>query len=130
MAPRRYVRTYYRFPLRVPVIFGGAPFVGEGLLSNLSLKGCSVTCDREALCGSEVRVSMLLNNEPAALPVELGTIKWVKGNQFGVEFLRVPVDAQQRLNRVLRLELIDWLEKRHRDSMSRRSAGHTPEFPG
>ncbi len=91
-------------------------------VSNLSLKGCSVTCDREALCGSEVRVSMLLNNEPAALPVELGTIKWVRGNQFGVEFLRVPVDAQQRLNRVLRLELIDWLEKRHRDSTSRRSA--------
>jgi hypothetical protein len=70
-----------------------------------------VTCDREALCGSEVRVSMLLNNEPPALPVELGTIKWVKGNQFGVEFQRVPVDAQQRLNRLLRLELIEWLEK-------------------
>ena len=46
-----------------------------------------------------------------------------------MEFLRVPVDAQQRLNRVLRLELIDWLEKRHRDSMSRRSTDHTPEFP-
>ena len=28
-----------------------------------------------------------------------------------MEFLRVPMDAQQRLNRVLRLELIDWLEK-------------------
>ena len=82
MAPRRYVRTY---PVSAACSchFGGAPFVGEGLLSNLSLKGCSVTRDREALCGSEVRVSMLLNNEPAALPVELGTIKWVKGNQFG-----------------------------------------------
>lgn len=118
MAPRRYVRTYYRFPLQYPVIFGGAPFVGEGVLSNLSLKGCSVTCDREALCGSEVRVSMLLNNEPPVLPVELGTIKWVKGNQFGVEFQRVPADAQQRLNRLLRLELIEWLEKRHRRGSS------------
>ena len=77
-----------------------------------------MTCDREALCGSEVRVSMLLNNEPPALPVELGTIKWVKGNQFGVEFQRVPVDAQQRLNRLLRLELIEWLEKRHRRGSS------------
>lgn len=58
MAARPYVRTYYRFPLNYPVIFGGAPFVGEGLLTNLSLKGCSVTCDREVFCGSEVRVSM------------------------------------------------------------------------
>lgn len=124
MLPRRYVRTYYRFPLRYPVIFGGAPFVGEGTLTNLSLKGCSVTCDREVLCGSEVRVSMLLNHEPPALPVEVGTIKWVKGNQFGVEFQRLPVEAQQRLNRVLRLELIEWLEKRHRAGTSH---GSTPQ---
>ena len=118
MAPRRYVRTYYRFPLNYPVIFGGAPFVGEGVLSNLSLKGCSVTCDREVLCGSEVRVSMFLNHEPPALPVELGTIKWVKGKQFGVEFVRVPVESQQRLNHRLRIELIEWLEQRHRHSTS------------
>ena len=118
MAPRRYVRTYYRFPLNYPVIFGGAPFVGEGVLSNLSLKGCSVTCDREVLCGSEVRVSMFLNHEPPALPVELGTIKWVKGKQFGVEFVRVPVETQQRLNHRLRIELIEWLEQRHRHSTS------------
>ncbi|MBA5869108.1 MAG: hypothetical protein GDA68_03745 [Nitrospira sp. CR2.1] len=122
MAPRRYVRTYYRFPLQYPVIFGGAPFVGEGLLTNLSLKGCSVMCDREALCGSEVRVSMWLNNELPALPVELGTIKWVNGNQFGVEFQRMPTEAQQRLNRLLRLELIEWLEKRHRTRPSSGSA--------
>ncbi|MCC6967060.1 MAG: PilZ domain-containing protein [Nitrospira sp.] len=116
MAPRRYVRTYYRFPLNYPVIFGGAPFVGEGVLTNLSLKGCSVTCDREVLCGSDVRVSMLLNHELPALPVELGTIKWVKGHQFGVEFVRVPLEAQQRLNHRLRIELIDWLEQRHRSN--------------
>ncbi len=118
MVSRRYVRTYYRFPLNYPVIFGGAPFVGEGVLTNLSLKGCSVTCDREVLCGSQVRVSMLVHHQPPALPVELGTIKWVRGNQFGVEFVRVPLEAQQRLNRTLRMELIEWLEKRHRNSVS------------
>ena len=124
MAPRRYARTYYRFPLNYPVIFGGAPFVGEGVLTNLSLKGCSVTCDREVLCGSQVRVSMLLHHQPPALPVELGTIKWVRGNQFGVEFVRVPLDAQQRLNRTLRMELIEWLENRHRNSASPASPRH------
>ena len=118
MAPRRYVRTYYRFSLNYPVIFGGAPFVGEGVLTNLSLKGCSVTCDREVLCGSHVRVSMLLDHQSPALPVELGIIKWVRGNELGVEFVRVPLEAQQRLNRTLRLELIHWLENRHRHSAS------------
>jgi hypothetical protein len=46
MAPRPYSRAYHRFPLFYPVIFGGAPFVGEGLLTNLSLMGCSVMSER------------------------------------------------------------------------------------
>jgi len=112
MAPLRYSRTYHRFPLFYPVIFGGAPFVGEGILSNLSLMGCSVMCDREVLCGSDVRVSVLLANQASALSIDLGTIKWVQGCQFGVEFLRLPFEARQRLNHVLRIELIEFLKAR------------------
>ena len=112
MAPPHYSRTYHRFPLFYPVIFGGAPFVGEGILSDLSLMGCSVMCDREVLCGSDVRVSVLLPNQTPALSIDLGTIKWVQGNQFGVEFLRLPLEARQRLNHTLRIELIEWLKIR------------------
>jgi hypothetical protein len=112
MAPPRYSRTYHRFPLFYPVIFGGAPFIGEGILSNLSLAGCSIMCDREVLCGSDVRVSVLLPNQTPALSIDLGTIKWVQGNQFGVEFLRLPLEARQRLNRTLRIELIEFLKTR------------------
>lgn len=116
MAPPHYSRTYHRFPLHYPVIFGGAPFVGEGILTNLSMMGCSVLCDREVLCGSEVRVSVLLPNQTAALSIDLGTIKWVQGEQFGVEFLRLPFEARQRLNSMLRIELIDLLKARSRRS--------------
>lgn len=112
MAPPDYSRIYHRFPLHYPVVFGGAPFVGEGVLNNLSLMGCSILCDREVLCGSEVRVSVLLPNQTSALSIELGTIKWVQGEQFGVEFLRLPLDARQRLNTTLRVELINLLKAR------------------
>ena len=112
MAPLRYSRTYHRFPLFYPVIFGGAPFVGEGILSNLSLMGCSVMCDREVLCGSDVRVSVLLPHQTPALSIDLGTIKWVQGCEFGVEFLRLPLETRQRLNRMLRIELIEFLKAR------------------
>ena len=112
MAPPHYSRTYHRFPLHYPVVFGGAPFVGEGILTNLSLKGCSVLCDREVLRGSDVRVSVLLPDQTTALSIELGTIKWVQGEQFGVEFLRVPLEARQRLNNMLRVELISLLKAR------------------
>ena len=112
MAPPHYSRTYHRFPLHYPVVFGGAPFVGEGILTNLSLMGCSVLCDREVLCGSDVRVSVMLPDQTAALTIDLGTIKWVQGEQFGVEFLRLPIEARQRLNSMLRIELIQLLKTR------------------
>jgi PilZ domain-containing protein len=112
MAPRPYSRIYHRFPLFYPVIFGGAPFVGEGMLTNLSLMGCSVTCDREVLCGSDVRVSVLLPNQRPALSIDLGTIKWVQGYEFGVEFLRLPLEARQRLDSTLQIELIHTLKTR------------------
>lgn len=112
MAPRHYSRIYHRFPLFYPVIFGGAPFIGEGNLTNLSLMGCSVMCDREVLCGSDVRVSVLLPDQRPALSIDLGTIKWVQGNQFGVEFLRLPLEERQRLNSALRIELIHLLKIR------------------
>jgi PilZ domain len=112
MAPPHYSRTSHRFPLHYPVVFGGAPFVGEGILTNLSLKGCSVLCDREVLRGSDVRVSVLLPDQRTSLSIELGTIKWVQGEQFGVEFLRVPLEARQRLNSMLRVELISLLKAR------------------
>ncbi len=112
MAPLLYPRTYHRFPLFYPVIFGGAPFVGEGMLTNLSLMGCSVMCDREVLCGSDVRVSVLLPNHTPALSIDHSTIKWVQGHQFGVEFLRLPLEARQRLNSTLRIELIELFKTR------------------
>jgi len=112
MAPLHYSRTYHRFPLFYPVIFGGAPFIGEGNLTNLSLMGCSVMCDREVLCGSDVRVSVLLPNQTSALSIDLGTIKWVQGHEFGVEFLRLPLEARQRLNRTLQIELVELLKTR------------------
>jgi len=112
MPTRQYSRTYHRFPLFYPVIFGGAPFVGEGILTNLSLMGCSIMSDREVLCGSDVRMSVLLPSQKPALSIELGTIKWVQGHEFGVEFLRLPLDARERLNSTLRMELIELLKTR------------------
>ncbi len=109
---RLHSRTYHRFPLFYPVIFGGAPFVGEGVLTNLSMTGCSVLCDREVLRGSDVRVSVLLPDQTAALSIELGRIRWVQGNQFGVEFVLLPLEARQRLNRTLRIELIELYKTR------------------
>ena len=94
-------RSYHRYPVTYPVIFGGAPFVGEGTLCNLSLTGCSVTCDRTVLAGSYVKLSLILPDPTSSLFIELGKIRWSRGNRFGVEFIRFPTLTRHRLDRVI-----------------------------
>jgi hypothetical protein len=93
------LRASHRFPAVYPVVFAGAPFVGEGTLADLSLTGCSITCSRTALKGSYVKLTVLLPNQPASLFVELGRIRWVRGRSFGVEFIRLPMMARQPIGR-------------------------------
>ena len=105
-------RSYHRYPVTYPVIFGGAPFVGEGTVRNLSLTGCSVTCDREVLAGSYVRLSLILPDPTSSLFIELGKVRWSRGNRFGVEFIRFPTLTRHRLDRVIEEQLTVLLENR------------------
>lgn len=105
-------RSYHRYSVTYPVIFGGAPFVGEGTVQNLSLTGCAVTCDRTVLAGSYVRLSLILPDPTSSLFIELGKIRWARGNQFGVEFIRFPTLTRHRLDRVIEEQLTVLLENR------------------
>ena len=98
-------RIHPRLPVAYPVIFGGAPFVGEGTVSNLSLSGCSVTCERTVLMGSYIKLSVLLPDPTSSLFIELGKVRWVKGSTFGIEFIRIPTITRHRLDRVVSQEL-------------------------
>lgn len=105
-------RMYLRYPMHSPVIFGWVSCVGEGLLTNLSFSGCSILSDHTPVAGTEVRVGLLLPDHTTALSIENGTIKWVDGRLFGVEFQQLPLDARQRLNHTLRQALIQRLRGR------------------
>jgi hypothetical protein len=94
-------RIHPRLPVTYPVIFGGAPFVGEGVMSDLSLSGCSVTCERTVLMGSYIKLSVVLPDPTSSLFIELGKIRWVKERTFGVEFIRLPTITRHRLDRVM-----------------------------
>jgi len=107
-----YSRSYHRFQVIYPVIFGGAPFVGEGTVSNLSLTGCSVACERAVLTGSYIKMSVLAPDPTQSFFIELGKVRWVHENAFGVEFIRLPTIARQRLDRVLRERMTSLLEVR------------------
>lgn len=105
-------RSYHRYSVSFPVIFGGAPFVGEGTVTNLSLTGCSIVCERTVLTGSEVKLSVILPDPTSSLFIELGKVRWVRKNVFGIEFIRVPTSSRYRLDRVVWEQLTTLLESR------------------
>ena len=128
MTDRSYRRNYPRYPMHLPVIFGWQSCVGEGFLTNLSFSGCSILCDRTALIGTSVRASILLPDHGKTLSIEGGTIKWAEDRVFGVEFLRLPLDARQRLNRTLRRALIHRMQAHSRQP--RQANVPDSQFPG
>jgi len=101
MAHPHQTRSTDRFIVTYPVIFGGAPFVGEGTLADLSASGCAIACDRTVLSGSYVRLNVLMPDPTPSLTVELGRIRWVRGHVFGVEFIRLPIMAHRQLDRLI-----------------------------
>lgn len=125
MADLAYQRTYLRYPMQYPLIFGWPFCVGEGYLINLSFNGCSVLCDHTPLVGAEVRVSVLLPDQRQALSIEGGRIKWAEEGQCGMEFRHLPLEARQRLNCTLRHALIQYLSTHsHRPNQMDPAAFH------
>jgi len=105
-------RSYHRYPVAFPVIFGGAPFVGEGTVTDLSLTGCSIVCTRTVLADSYVKLSVILPDPTLSLFIELGKIRWVHDHVFGIEFIRLPSITRHRLDRVVWQELTALLVRR------------------
>lgn len=94
-------RSRDRLVITCPIMFAGVPFIGEGVIHNLSHAGCRAECDRTVQKGSYVTVRLLLPDHTTALIVELAAIRWVREGCFGIEFLRLPAFDQNRIDEFL-----------------------------
>ena len=107
-----HTRNYLRFPFHSPLILGGDSYVCEGILRNLSLRGCSILSDRELPLGSIVRISVLIPDQVRAVPIEKGRVIWARNHESGVEFVELSLHTRLCLNRILRTTLIEFLNAR------------------
>lgn len=90
-------RSRDRLETSCPIMFAGAPAIGEGVIHNLSESGCLIECERKVLEGSYVTVRLLLPDHFRTLVIELAAIRWVREHYFGMEFLRLPAPDRSRL---------------------------------
>jgi hypothetical protein len=75
---------------------------GEGVLQDLSHFGCRMKSDTSVQPGTELELCFFYGSQEAVpIRVELAMVRWAKGQEFGVKFLRVQSHDEARLRQVI-----------------------------
>ena len=84
------------------VFFAGVSMVGgEGFLQDLSHYGCRMESDTSLQPGTEFELCFFYGSqETVPIRVELASVRWAKGQEFGVKFLRLQSHEEARLRHV------------------------------
>jgi hypothetical protein len=113
-------REYERLPASFPVSFVSGGSQGRGMVSEISMSGCTFQPDGEASQpkeGSVLLMVLQIPNAAEAVNVE-GVVRNLQQHHVGVEFLRFPPQDRERLQHYVR----DLLARR--DAEGRKSEHH------
>lgn len=89
-------RVYPRYPMELAVTFEGDEWTGEGTSRDVSAGGCRVWSAVTIEVGSYVRIKLYHIQNPA-MEVDLAAVRWVRGQEFGLEFLYMHPEEYERL---------------------------------
>jgi hypothetical protein len=81
---------------------------GEGCVRDISLGGCRVESDAALQPGTELELRFFSGpTEAGPIAIELAKVRWVKGREFGLTFLRLHPQEEDRLRHVMARLLLD-----------------------
>lgn len=96
------LRYCSRVETRLPVIFAGEEYVGEGTVLNVSVPGCAISSKQDVAPGTYLEMKVLFPDLSPPLSVGLAKVRWRRNHCFGVEFIRMPGEDQVRLGRLVK----------------------------
>ena len=73
-----------------------------GVILDLSPSGCRVRSDSPSGIGECLRVLIDVPRYQTPLHVTRAVVRWSKGQEFGMEFVQMELDDEQRLNQLMR----------------------------
>lgn len=92
-------RKHPRFTVQFPAWFADERIESEGKAWNLSTGGCAIESETPIPIGSYVKMRLSLPNEATPLSIEVAAVRWSNPHGFGVEFIGMSGDDQNRLQR-------------------------------
>ncbi len=91
-------------------MFSDTDMIAEGKVIDLTVFGCAIECAVALAKGTQLRVRLILPDQPQSLPVEEAEVRWVEGNRMGLQFHKVERAADFRLHGFV----WDWMVERFR----------------
>lgn len=99
-------RNFTRYPVRFRSSFSSAEMVaGEGVVLDLSLRGCRISGATRVPLGTELQLRLMLPEYDQQSPVEVeqAVVQWIhEANEFGVEFVQLGTGVPERISRFVR----------------------------
>lgn len=91
-------RKFPRFDIRLPVTFSGPGGAGEGSVVNLSREGCCIASDVRPSVGTYLDLRLQLPDERSPLRIESAAVRWITGEELGIQFLYMSQEVHARLD--------------------------------
>ena len=90
-------REYQRLGVSFPVLFRGDQVSGEGMVTALSIRGCSIETTTRIQHGTVLSLVLHLPGVPVPIDIEAAVVKAALGKRLGLEFLKIDSGEEERL---------------------------------
>jgi hypothetical protein len=81
--------------------FGENDFEGEATVLDLSTNGCQATSLVHVQVGMILRLSLFLHDQKWPLRIDEALVRWVKGENFGLEFTGIRPAQRERVRSII-----------------------------
>lgn len=81
--------------------FGENEFEGEAGVLDVSTNGCQATSVETVTVGMTLRLSLFLGDQQWPLRIDEAVVRWVKGQNFGLEFTGIRSAQRERLRALI-----------------------------
>jgi hypothetical protein len=97
-----YQRRCARFPVHFQSTLSTPEIPeGTGTAVDLSIRGCRVQSFIPVLVGIRMRLSIDVPESKVVIEVEQAVVRWVSGQEFGLEFASISPEQFERLTKII-----------------------------
>jgi PilZ domain len=94
-------RQQPRFTSQFRSTISGGQGEGQGRTLDLSVGGCMIETDFPVAVGASFEFRIYVPGLDWPLRIDEAQVRWVKANTFGIQFMKVKPDEEEKLKRVI-----------------------------